>query len=332
MINGKVVISDFSFWQDDDYTPYKINFTTAHKAGLDGTILRAGQNTWIDEDFLDYCKNADTSGLPRGAYWFFDSRVSPIPQADLFADVVEMAGEFPALGIWGDYEEKYGGVYGGEKNFKLFMDRLQARFPDKLVGVYTGPAYWREHTTYLGRAYFKKFPLWIANYKVLQPDIPPPWGQIDWVIWQYTAEGHGPTFGAESEEVDLNYFNGGLEAYKSYFNIPYYEPATPPPDTGDNMKIYKIQASRTPYVNLRATPDGTDIGDVYPGEQFNSDTEQNDSLGRPWLHFIQPARQGWVRKDLCDYIGEVPTEPTPTPEKHVLEVLIDGVVEFRKEF
>jgi hypothetical protein len=81
MIKNQVIVSDFSFWQDDDYTPYKIDFTTAYKAGLDGTILRAGQNTWIDEDFIDYCRNADKAGLPRGAYWFFDSRVWKVPES-----------------------------------------------------------------------------------------------------------------------------------------------------------------------------------------------------------------------------------------------------------
>ena len=330
MINNRVVISDFSFWQDDDYTPYKIDFSIAHNAGLDGTILRAGQNTWIDEDFLDYSRNADRAGLPRGAYWFFDSRVSPIPQADLFADIVEMAGEFPSLGIWGDYEENYGGIYGGERNFKQFMDKLQERFPGKLVGVYTGPSYWREHTTLLGRLYFKKFPLWIANYKVSQPDIPPPWGNSDWILWQWTAEAHGPTFGAESEEVDLNYFNGGLEDYKSYFNIPDYEPALPTEEEGEHMYNCKVKDTAEPYVNIRATAsaNGLDVGNMYPNEEFQADRVERDSLGREWLHSIKTGKVGWVAAWLCDY-EEVSDS---TPENHVLEVFVDGVLKYREEF
>ena len=328
MIKSQIVLADISFWQDDDYTPYKVDFTKAWKAGLDGVILRAGQNTWIDEDYLDYARNADATGLPRGAYWFFDSRVSPVPQADRFADIVQLSGEFPKLGIWGDYEENYGGVYGGEGNFKLFMDRLAVRFPGKLIGVYTGPGYWRSHTSTLGRAYFRKFPLWIANYKVFEPDIPSPWGRDEWKLWQYTAEGYGPIFGAESEEIDLNFFNGTLNEYKAFFNLPTYVPA-PQEEPGEGMKIYRVQASRTPYINLRATPNGLDIGDVLPGTEFTSDTFANDSLGRPWLH--SPSLGGYVFQEFCDFVREVPDNPTPS-EPHVLEVFIDGVLEFRKEF
>jgi GH25 family lysozyme M1 (1,4-beta-N-acetylmuramidase) len=330
MIKNQVIVSDFSFWQDDDYTPYKIDFTTAYKAGLDGTILRAGQNTWIDEDFIDYCRNADKAGLPRGAYWFFDSRVSPIPQADLFADIVESAGEFPKLGIWGDYEENYGGVYGGQKNFKIFMERLEARFPGKIIGVYTGPSYWREHTTLTGAFFFGKYPLWIAHYGVYQPDVPFPWGKQEWTFWQFTANGDGPMFGAESEEIDMNYFGGTLEEYKTFFNIPDYEPSTPPEETGEDMKIYRVLATTTPYANLRATPNGTDIGDVYPSTEFSSDREELDTLGRPWLHSTSP--EGFVLKSLCEFVRDV-EDPTPTPcETHVLEVFVDGVLKYKEEF
>lgn len=333
MIKSQVVIADFSFWQDDDFTPYKIDMKTAYQAGLDGVILRAGQNTWIDEDYLDYCKNADEAGLPRGAYWFFDSRVSPIPQADLFADIVEMSGDFPALGIWADYEEKYGGVYGGEKHFKQFIDKLQLRFPGKLIGVYTGPSYWREHTTVLGRGYFKKFPLWIANYKVFEPDIPPPWGKNDWRLWQFTAEGDGAKFGAESKEIDLNYFNGDLDDYREFFKIPYYEPYTPA-NTGEKMYDCKVKSTATPYVNIRATPNGLDLGDInmYPDEVFQADKIDLDGTRRPWLHSIKPGKEGWILASLCDYEEVQDPNPEPEPTGHVLEVFVDGVLKYREEF
>jgi GH25 family lysozyme M1 (1,4-beta-N-acetylmuramidase) len=328
MIKNQVVLADISFWQDNDYTPYKVDFTKAWKAGLDGVILRAGQNTWMDEDYLDYARNADAAGLPRGAYWFFDSRVSPEPQADRFADIVQMSGAFPQLGVWADYEENYGGVYGGEANFKLFINKLQARFPGKLVGVYTGPDYWKNHTTLLGRVYFSKFPLWIAHYKAFEPTIPSPWGKYDWKLWQYTAEGYGPMFGAESEEIDLNFFNGTLEDYRQFFAIPEYQPA-PQEELGEGMKLYRVQASRTPYINLRATPNGADIGDVYPNTEFTSDTFANDSLGRPWLH--SPSLNGYVLDAFCDFIREIPDSPEPV-ETHVLEVYIDGELKSRVEY
>lgn len=337
MINNKVIILDVSFWQDDDYTPYKIDFNRSWVAGADGVILRAGQNAWMDEDYLDYCRNADEAGLPRGAYWFFDSRLSPIPQADLFADIVEASG-FPQLGVWGDYEENYGGLYGGETNFRLFMDKLASRFPGKIVGVYTGPSYWKTRTTISGREYFKKFPLWIANYGVNAPDVPRPWDF--YTFWQYTAEGDGLSFGAESLEIDMNRFGGTLDEYRNMFSLSNYEPYTEQaPPQGDRMLIYRIKLTATPHVNLREDADqnARDLGDMFPGEEFLVDggATKKDSLGRDWLRSVQPGRVGYILASLCEFVREAnngePT-PDPEPESHVLEVYMDGVLEYRKEF
>lgn len=325
MINNQVVVIDVSFYQDNDYTPYKIDFNIAWRAGIDGVIIRAGQNAWVDEDYVDFCKNADAAKLPRGAYWFYDSRLSPVPQADLFADVVEAGGEFPALGLWGDYEELYGGKYGGEYNFMMFMERLKVRFPGKLLGIYTGPDYWTNHTSTATHTYFKQYPLWIANYDVTVPAIPKPWERDEWTLWQYTYRGDGARYGVESSRLDMNYFGGTLDAYRSFFNIPDYQPVVPP-DLGDGMYNCKVQENRTPYVNLRDAPNGNDIGDVPPNTEFRADRIENDSLGRPWLHSIKDGMVGWILAAFCDY-----TE-VQEGETHVLEVYLDGVLEYRKEF
>ena len=309
MINGKVIVLDISFWQDDDYTPYKVDFEISWRNGADGVILRAGQNTWFDEDFLDYADNAQEINFPWGAYWFFDSRSSPIPQADLFADIIENSG-FPPLGIWGDYEENYGGVYGGEANFKRFMNRLRERFPNKMVGVYTGPDYWKTHTTAAGRAYFESFPLWIANYGVVRPEVPYPWTDRGYVFWQFSAEGDGESFGAESREIDMNFFYGSLEDYKSLFNIPNYEPFQP--IQGDTMYNCKVKSTVLPYANLRDTPMGDDIGDLYPNEEFQADGMLKDAQGRDWLHSIKAGKVGYVLASLCDYTLAPQPNPQPT--------------------
>lgn len=334
MINNRVIILDISFWQDNNYTPYRIDFNKSWVNGADGVIIRAGQNTWIDEDYLDNCRNADRAGLPRGAYWFYDSRLSPIPQADLFADIVSISG-FPPLGIWGDYEENYGGLYGGEANFRLFMDRLATKFPGKLIGVYTGPSYWNTKTTAAGRNYFKKFPLWVANYKVLFPTIPAPW--TEYALWQYTAEGDGAAFGAESQEIDINLFRGTLEQYKSMFGLVNYEPYLGQPPQGDGMLVYRIKSTATPHVNLREDADQSseDLGNMFPNEEFLVDgsATKKDSFGRDWLRSVEPGRVGYVLASLCEFVRDAEDpEPEPEPETHVLEVYLDGNLEYRKEF
>ena len=57
------------------------------------------------------------------------------------------------------------------------------------------------------------------------PRIPAPW--TAWTFWQYTDKGNGLQYGAESLNIDLNYFNGDEEAFNERFKID----TTPtPPD------------------------------------------------------------------------------------------------------
>lgn len=245
MINNQTVITDVSFWQDDDNTAYKIDFRVMWSRGIDGTIMRAGQNQWIDEDFQDYLLNAITAGIPWGAYWFYDSRVPPEVQAQKFQEA--LMGFIPTLGVWADYEEIYGGPWGGAVHFKVFMEELKNRFPGVLIGVYTGPSYWIENTRADQRDYFKQYPLWIAHYGVASPSIPYPWTKE--ILWQYTDKGDGKYFGVESFGLDMNIFNGDIEDYKRFFGLTSYEPAPEIPQGEEGM--YRVW-SDTNNMTLRA--------------------------------------------------------------------------------
>jgi len=336
MINNQVVVFDISFYQDNDYTPYKVDFSIMKSNGGDGVILRAGQNVWIDEDYLDYVKNADNIKFPRGAYWFYDSRTNPTIQADLFADVIEQS-PFPALGLWGDYEETYGGSFRGQVNFKTFLDRLKERFPGKSVGVYTAPSYWIVNTTSGYRVNFKSFPVWIAHYKVNKPEIPLPWD--NYVFWQYTAETEGKKFGVESNELDTNVFGGSLDDYKRYFLLEDYVPAEP--SNGGTIGMYKVWSTQY-NMTVRNTNaiGGTGLVSVPKNTVMQADRiEPQSSGGLPgdrWAHVTVSVNgisyTGWVAivhngVTYCNY--ELIVEPTPTG--HVVEVFIDGVLEYRKE-
>jgi lysozyme len=71
--------------------------------------------------------------------------------------------------------------------------------------IYTGPAYWQ--TYILRSSAWKRYPLWIANYKVVKPSIPSDWPS--WLIWQFSADGNlrGAEFGVQSKSIDLDYWN-----------------------------------------------------------------------------------------------------------------------------
>lgn len=338
MINNKVTLFDVSFWQDNDYTPYKINFQAMRFNGGDGVILRAGQNVWVDEDYLDYARAADEAGLPRGAYWFYDSRVDPITQANLFADAVNRSG-FPKLGIWADFEERYGGPYRSESHFKQFTDRLKTLFPNKLIGIYTAYYYWMERTTSVTRMYFSQFPLWVAHYRTAIPLVPPPWNVTGYKIWQYTDQGDGELFGAESKEIDMNVFAGTLEDYKRFFSLDGYVPSEPPPVEGEEGMFRVWSETNNMSLRTQASISGNYVETVPRGMIMKADIVQPPvSGGIPgdlWAHIIEVngvTKNAWVA---IRHLGDVycKYEPIPeTGEKHVLEVYLDGNLEFRKEF
>lgn len=285
MLNNKVTIFDVSFWQDDDTTPRKIDFNMMKSQGGDGVILRAGQNSWLDEDYVDYARAADQVGLPRGAYWFYDSRTSPVSQAELFCDIVEMSG-FPPLGIWGDYEERYGGSWKGERNFLTFLNKLKERFPGKLVGVYTGPAYWIEFTTAAFRSNFGSFPLWIAHYGVSNPLIPAPW--TNYVFWQYTDSSDGYRFGVESRELDTNVFGGTLDDYRRYFLLDNYIPGEPQQGDEGMFKVWSdkyIMSLRQDRTVLSSKVDSVPVNTVMIADRIEAPV----SGGLPtdlWAHVV----------------------------------------------
>ncbi|HNB42287.1 MAG TPA: glycoside hydrolase family 25 protein, partial [Anaerolineales bacterium] len=218
MVN--VIGPDISFYQDDPQTPQGVNFIKMRESAY-YVIVRAGQNLWGDRDFKVNWRESKAAGLPRGSYWFYDSRIDPKQQAEKWISMFD--GDFGELPLWGDFEDTYNGPYKGWKNWYNFLERLKQLLPsDKEVGVYTGYYYWRENTVAVGIPnaslnYFKQYPLWIANYGTSAPLVPEPWDT--WTLWQFTDNGDGPAYGVESLNIDLNYFNGDLEALKTRFKL-----------------------------------------------------------------------------------------------------------------
>jgi GH25 family lysozyme M1 (1,4-beta-N-acetylmuramidase) len=217
--NHGIVVPDTSFYQDDDSTVAKIDFAKMRAAGAKGVILRGGQNTWADEDFLDYYRAAKEAGLPRGSYWFYDSRNPPARQANIWHALI--GNDLPELGLWTDLEESYNGQYKGEKYWKEFVLSVGAYFPQvKVQGIYTAYWWWNRQTV-TDNAFWSTYPLWVAQYGVNQDAvlIPRPWVGKEPLFWQYTASGDGTKYGVESLEIDLNYFNGDADKFRSYFGL-----------------------------------------------------------------------------------------------------------------
>lgn len=212
---------DISFYQDNSTTPQRIDFVKM-KSISDFIIIRAGQNLWSDRDFKHNWAQAKTVGLPRGSYWFYDSRADPKQQAEKWIETLgNDRGELP---LFADFEESYNGPHAGWQKWYDFLERLKALADGKEICIYTGYYYWTPNAPNpisqpSSLEYFHQYPLWVANYKVTKPRIPAPWKDDEWLLWQYTEEGDGLAYGVESLEIDLNYFNGDQAAFRQRFNL-----------------------------------------------------------------------------------------------------------------
>jgi lysozyme len=232
---------DVSMYQDDNNTPQRIDFAMMREQ-TSAVIIRAGQNSWIDPDFKHNWKAAKEAGLHRGSYWFYDSLLDPKKQAELW--VSALAGDLGELPLWCDFEDRYGGAFGGWKHWYDFIEHLKTLVPGKAIGIYTGYYYWLEHTVAkaIPKAslnYFKQYPLWVAAYNAVGPGVPTPWD--DWLLWQFTDNGIGAPYGVESKNIDLNYFNGSEAEFYQFFGLS--EPA-PLPDVEQSFEVKALYGEK----------------------------------------------------------------------------------------
>ncbi len=211
LLTSEIVMLDISFYQAT------ADFNVMRANGVKGVIIRAGQNKWIDGQAEKFMTDAEAAGMPIGSYWFYDSRMNPKTQAETWA--AALGNHKTPLYCWADYEESYGGAYGGWKYFYDFLEECQAKMRGRKLGIYTGYYYWLEHSplTTGSLHYFEQYPLWLAWYN---PDIscvkiPKPWTKM--TVWQKTASGDGVKYGVGSKEVDMDSFIGTQAEFDTMF-------------------------------------------------------------------------------------------------------------------
>jgi GH25 family lysozyme M1 (1,4-beta-N-acetylmuramidase)/uncharacterized protein YraI len=330
---ANVIGPDVSFYQDDPETPQGIDFAKM-RASAEYVIIRAGQNLWVDPDFKLNWRQAKLAGLPRGSYWFYDSRIEPKRQAELW--VQQFEGDFGELPLFADFEENYKGPYTGWKSWYTFLERLKQLVNGKEIFIYTAYYYWRDNapnatTQASNLEYFHQYPLWIANYSTTEPLVPLPWKKGEWLFWQYTEVGDGKLFGVESNGIDLNYFNGDLAALRTRFNLSDTPPPPPPdPDPlpdGDTPTGIKYLVTASPSLRVREGP-GTSyasIGLLYPNDTVE---EINANSDRTWLKVrkLDGSLIGW---SFATYLKKVGTTPVPI-EKRTYKVTASPSLKVRE--
>lgn len=338
LIQQQVLLADVSFYQGD------IDFKAMKSSGVSGAIIRAGQRNWVDSRFRENWQKAKEAGIARGSYWFYDSREDPKKQAALWWSLIQDdPGELVHVA---DLEENYRGAYGKPEHFRTFVQEFQrlSGLPDNRIVIYTGYFWWDDRVG--GDPFFKRFGLWLAWYAAMvYVRVPSPWVEDDLLFWQFTSSGNGPLYGVSSLEIDLNWFCCDGLAFSQRFSLEET------PEDGETMPTYYKWNGIA--ANVREGPGASylDRGDLMNGDVVQMDGQKMGG----WVPYKIAQRPDGTPVTLLDgtkldgtntqtfwstdsYMVQVsslpspqPTpEPEPAPSGHVVELWIDGVLEYRK--
>jgi GH25 family lysozyme M1 (1,4-beta-N-acetylmuramidase) len=268
---------DISVWQDDSSTPQHVDFVTARNAGIGFAFIKTSQACYADRDFILNWNNANLASMPRGGYHFLDWTQPAKDQASFFWGMLKNdPGElYPVV----DYECRTNvpPKATAHKGLVEFINRFQDLSSRKIM-IYTGEDYWK-NWGYTTDPVAAACPLWTANTVYL------PW--TTYTFKQVITKGMGHYYGVESNDIDLDYYNGDATSFKSLFGV---EPATPqevilPPSNA---------VKTTAYVNVRNLPIisvQTKIGTVTPNWNF----EKAGEVVNDW----QPVK-AWIHSDYLE--------------------------------
>lgn len=331
-----------------------IDWSKVQAGGYKFAFIKCSQSNYNDSKFQEHWKNSKASGMPRGAYHFYDPRYySPQAQAEkFFSSLGNDLGELPFVV---DLELYTSGKYYGSRYWYDYLERLNQLSGNHATIIYTAPSYWNTNVyktpSVIDVNYFGKYPLWIANYGVNSPVIPKPW--TNWLFWQYEEsdliDGVYDTLGRKTE-CDVNLFNGTEQQFEDLLE----------PNTGEPM---------TDYVSLKANIDGEyrSIRQqvTYPrpphitGQKIGQINVNNVAKALPTDFYIYTedimvngetlakkddkwwktyeangnSIAGWIAEIHMGrrYLNTVLVVTTPPQVTHVIEIFVDGILEFRKE-
>lgn len=320
-VTKEVMFPDVSFYQEE--IDYEVMSTKTR-----AIILRAGQGTWVDDQFERNYSEAKRTGLLVGIYWFYDGRYSPGSQANLLISLLR--NKKIEMEVFIDWEHNYGGSYEGLKNVVAMMQVVEAAGLDiKDIGIYTGYYFFRANSNIITNAgqynYLRIKPLWEAWYTndPLEVLIPAPW--LDLTHWQFGTP--AVYWGQKTREIDMNWFNG----VKSEFNQRYGNGTTEP---GETMS-YKITPDFTIGSKIRKdhSASSTQISSLSYGKYGYGVERWGDGTVEDWIHITEyennqggrTVLDGWVasRNGGTKYATiTVVAEPPPPPPPSTLPTLL----------
>lgn len=175
----------------------------AAKTNIKFCFLKASEGLGTkDNSFASHYKGCKDNGILVSAYHFFRPDYSADAQADLFLRTAKpVAGDLPPIL---DFETHGKGSI-----------ESQIAAAERFLSIVTdATGHWPIFYSYVSfinelknPQVFYKYPLWLANYGVKAPHVPPPWSTCE--FWQYAEE--GKVEGIDAKGVDHNMFFGTLE-------------------------------------------------------------------------------------------------------------------------
>jgi lysozyme len=209
-------------------------------AYIKATGLGSNGMLYNDDRFEENWRNAKSAGFLRGAYHFLNFSGGVVNgQDEFFMKSLRYVapGELPPCG---DFESRLQNPSGHIRaSFKGFLDGIDSRSVTvgamKYPACYTSAFYWLEYGS--ADQAWKNYPLWVAQYQVRQPNVPPPWGgwanqkdgdrpsyHMGWTFWQSADNIAGI-------KIDVNEFNGPVDDLYKWCGLDNepVPPAPPPP-------------------------------------------------------------------------------------------------------
>jgi len=184
---------------DVSYHTGRIDWDTLASGDLDFAFTLSTAGVDFHDPFFD-AHWRRMKGLHRGTYHFFVAADDPAEQARWFIANTPLApGDLaPVVDI-----EKLGADPPRDlaRRLRTFSQIIEQHYGVKPI-IYTGPKFWTEN---LGDGWSDHL-LWIAEYQVENPTVPPGWD--GWTLWQH--QGDAKIVGVE-RMADLNLVAPGID-------------------------------------------------------------------------------------------------------------------------
>jgi len=209
---------DVSKWQDENSTPQMMDFHKSVDAGAKFVFIKVSQATYLDPDYVLNWAHAKDAGLPVGGYHYLDWTKPAVDQARFFAGVLSAdPGQLPPVV---DFECKTNAPNKRDATERLYQFCVTVeQMLGRKIMIYTGAFYWAAFYSGAHEDYFASRYLWIASYSDLNymlRNLATYTIWDDYTFWQFTDKGNGLRFGAESLQLDMNYFNGTPERFAQF--------------------------------------------------------------------------------------------------------------------